>query len=74
LFLGDPIIGLARAGHGLGPDLESPDGGSVRGVLHSVVGDPRQEHALVDWLRYEKRGSSDDRTLVLLYREQETAT
>ena len=34
-----------------------------------VLNDPRGESALVEWLGYEKRGSSDDRTLVVLYRQ-----
>ena len=40
----------------------------MRGVLRAVVGEPRDGQALADWLQYEKRGSSDDRTLALLFR------
>ncbi len=57
LFKGDPVL-----------DCKTPEGTAVRGVLLGSVGDPRDGQALADWLRYEKRGSSDDRTLVLLYR------
>jgi hypothetical protein len=38
-----------------------------RGILK----DPRDGQALLDWMRYEKRGSSDDRTLVLMYRRDQ---
>ncbi|MFO7976749.1 MAG: PP2C family serine/threonine-protein phosphatase [Planctomycetota bacterium] len=57
LFNGDPIEGL-----------QTVDGDPVRGVMHSVIPNPRDGEALQDWLKYEKKGSSDDRTLVLLYR------
>jgi hypothetical protein len=54
------------------PDLKTRSGEKVWGLLHKdkgVVRDPRGGRALLDWLRYEKRGSSDDRTLVLLYKD-----
>lgn len=57
LFRGNPI-----------KELKTKDGGPVMGVMHEVVKDPREGQALVEWLRYERRGSSDDRTLVLMYR------
>ena len=57
LFEGDPI-----------PGMETKDGEPVRGVMHQVVRDPQDGQALRDWLRYEKKASSDDRTLVLMYR------
>jgi len=57
LFVGDPIAGV-----------QGKDGGPVRGVLHEVVREPREGQALLDWLGYERRASSDDRTLVLMYR------
>jgi len=60
LFDGDPI-----------PGLETPGGGPLRGVLLAAVGDPRGGQALAEWLQYEKRGSSDDRTLALLYRHHD---
>ncbi|HYH69667.1 MAG TPA: PP2C family serine/threonine-protein phosphatase [Urbifossiella sp.] len=47
--------------------LAARDGGPLPG-LPAVAADPRGGAALCDWLRYEKRGSSDDRTLVLLHR------
>ncbi|HJT77428.1 MAG TPA: protein phosphatase 2C domain-containing protein, partial [Gemmataceae bacterium] len=56
------------------PDLKTRTGDKVWGLLHKengVVRDPQGGKALLDWLRYEKRGSSDDRTLVLLYRSPE---
>jgi hypothetical protein len=49
-------------------DLADPRGGAVAGVLRGPARDPQEGRALIEWLRYEKRGSSDDRTLVLLYR------
>jgi hypothetical protein len=58
VFDGDPIADLCAA-----------DGEPLRGLFHGVVADPREGAALADWLRYEKRGSSDDRTLVLFHRE-----
>jgi serine/threonine protein phosphatase PrpC len=57
LFVGDPITGV-----------QGKDGRTVRGVLHEVVRDPREGKALLEWLGYERRASSDDRTLVLMYR------
>jgi hypothetical protein len=59
LFEGNPIA-----------DLKTADGGPVRGVLHGVAADPRDGEALAAWLQYEKRGSSDDRTLVVLLRTE----
>ena len=56
LFVGNPIR-----------ELKTKSGEPVRGVLLEVVKEPREGRALLDWLRYEKKGSSDDRTLVLLY-------
>jgi hypothetical protein len=58
LFIGNPVR-----------EIETRDGEPVKGVMHQVVKEPREGEALKDWLRYEKRGSSDDRTLVLFYRE-----
>ncbi|MCA9067361.1 MAG: hypothetical protein KDA84_00460, partial [Planctomycetaceae bacterium] len=58
LFNGDPIEGLASA-----------SGEPVRGVLHSVLNENKPQEALQSWLKYERRGSSDDRTLVLMHRE-----
>jgi hypothetical protein len=57
LFDGDPIAGLTV-----------PGGGPLHGVLRAVIPEPRDGQALADWLQYEKRGSSDDRTLALLCR------
>ncbi len=42
----------------------------VRGVMETVTGDEEQKDRLLsEWLRYNKRGSSDDRTLVLFWEE-----
>lgn len=49
-------------------DITAKAGGPVAGLLLSVAKEPRGGEALRDWLRYEKRGSSDDRTLVLMHR------
>src|SRR5262249_24804927 len=57
LLEGDPIA-----------DLKTPQGEPLRGLLHGLLAGPREGQALAEWLRYEKRGSSDDRTLVLLHR------
>jgi hypothetical protein len=60
LFNGSPV-----------QELKTRQGESVWGVLHKsrgIVHNLQGGRALLDWLRYEKRGSSDDRTLVLLYR------
>ncbi len=59
LFGADAVTGLTAA-----------QGGPLIGVLHGPVLDPHDGQALVEWLRYEKRGSSDDRTLMLLYRAE----
>lgn len=62
LFIGNPIS-----------ELKTKKGESVYGVMHKdhgLIKDPQDGKALLDWLRYEKRGSSDDRTLVLMYRSE----
>jgi serine/threonine protein phosphatase PrpC len=60
LFNGDPVR-----------DLRNRQGESVYGLMKEVAKAPREGLALLEWLRYEKKGSSDDRTLVLLYRNGE---
>jgi hypothetical protein len=57
LFVGDPIA-----------DLKTKDGNPVRGVMHDILKNPQKGESLREWLTYEKKGSSDDRTLVLMYR------
>lgn len=57
LFDGEPI-----------QDLRGPGGVPLSGLLLDVLPDPRGGQALRDWLRYERKGSHDDRTIVLLYR------
>jgi hypothetical protein len=59
LFAGDPVH-----------DLKDAQGGPLHGVMRQVLREPRDGEALADWLRYEKRGSSDDRTLVLMSRNE----
>ena len=49
-------------------DFRTSNGDSVPGVWHEVVKNPCDGKALLDWLRYEKKQSFDDRTLVLVYR------
>lgn len=49
-------------------EVTAKSGGPVSGILHGVANAPRGGDALCEWLRYEKRGSSDDRTLVLMHR------
>jgi hypothetical protein len=61
LFLGNPIEGM-----------RTKDDGPVLGVMHQVVKEPRGGESLLEWLRYEKKASSDDRTLVLMYRRERT--
>jgi len=68
LFAGDPV-GVEG--------MASSDGEPVQGVLHTLL-EPREGKpparlgpALIEWLQYEKRGSFDDRTLVLLHRSAE---
>lgn len=57
LFVGDPI-----------KELKQKSGEPVRGVMRSVLKEADKANALVEWLKYEKKGSSDDRTLLLMYR------
>lgn len=62
LFNGDPV-----------EELETPEEQPLRGVLHILQGDEeKDQEALLEWMRYQKRGSSDDRTLLLLVRAEET--
>jgi len=58
LFVGNPVA-----------ELRSADGGPVKGMMLGALRDESPEAALLDWLRYEKKGSSDDRTLMLMYRK-----
>jgi hypothetical protein len=58
LFIGNPIC-----------DLKAKGGDPLRGVMHEVVKNPREGGALREWLQYEMKASSDDRTLMLLYRQ-----
>ena len=60
LFSGDPIAGLT-----------APHGGDVWGLNHGLLTDPRGGQALAEWLGYERRGSFDDRTLVVLFKKEE---
>ncbi len=59
LFLGEDL-----------PGMSTRDGRPVRGVMGTVTAAPDPAAALLEWLRYEKRGSSDDRTLVLFWDER----
>jgi serine/threonine protein phosphatase PrpC len=56
LFTGEPIAGMADR-----------DGEPLRGVLASVAGAADPGRALAEWIEYERKGSSDDRTLLLLW-------
>lgn len=61
LFIGNPIQALkTRAGE------------PVYGVMKTVVPKTEGEQALLEWLRYDKRQSSDDRTLLLMHRRDLT--
>jgi Protein phosphatase 2C len=48
--------------------LKAADGGPVRGLFRGPLKDPRGGESLAEWLGYEKRGSFDDRTLVVMFR------
>jgi hypothetical protein len=43
------------------------DGAPLRGVLHGVTRSEDPGRALAEWIEYERRGSSDDRTILLLW-------
>ena len=58
VFYGQPI-----------PNITMKHGGPVLGLMHGIAHEAQAGAALRDWLRYERRGSSDDRTLVLMHRE-----
>lgn len=66
----EEYIGAMLLGEGL-PGMTSRNGRPLEGVLKSVVRQTpdRLGEALLEWLRYEKRGSFDDRTLVLFWDE-----
>lgn len=53
-------------GHAL-PGMTGRDGGAVEGVLSSVVPSDTPGEALREWIEYERKGSSDDRTLLLTW-------
>jgi serine/threonine protein phosphatase PrpC len=58
LFQGNPIIGISTKN-------DEPVFGLLQKFTSASTGDQ-----LRDWLRYEKRASSDDRTLMLMYRSR----
>ena len=58
LLLGQDLLGI-----------KGRDGALVSGVMETVSRVSEPAAALLEWIRYEKRGSSDDRTLVLLWDE-----
>lgn len=43
------------------------DGAAPRGLLHGVARGADPGRALAEWIEYERKGSSDDRTLLLLW-------
>ena len=57
LFIGNPIS-----------YIKNKDDKELHGLLRRVIKEPQPGQALKDWLGYAKKGSSDDRTLVLLYK------
>ncbi len=57
LFVGGGIEGMLGV-----------DGDAVEGILYSVAPQPDSGKALLEWMKYEKKGSSDDRTILLMYR------
>lgn len=57
LFLGNPIR-----------ELKSKTGAPVFGLCHEVLKAEKPADALLEWLKYEKKGSSDDRTLLVMHR------
>ncbi len=62
LFTGDPIEGM-----------KTKAGEPVRGVLLDVLSKNTEGgKALLEWMRYEKKQSSDDRTLILMFRSEKS--
>ncbi len=57
LFTGNPVR-----------ELKTKSGEPVYGVCRHALKNPRDGQALLDWIQYEQKGSSDDRTLVIMYR------
>lgn len=49
------------------PSMAGRDGAPVAGVLRGVAASPDPARALAEWLEYDRKGSSDDRTLLLLW-------
>jgi hypothetical protein len=49
------------------PSMAGRDGAPLRGVLHAVTCSAEPGRALAEWIEYERRGSSDDRTILLLW-------
>jgi serine/threonine protein phosphatase PrpC len=59
------LVELFTAGSLAG--MTGRDGSPLRGVLHAVAGAGQPGRALAEWIEYERRGSSDDRTILLLW-------
>jgi serine/threonine protein phosphatase PrpC len=56
LFTGRAIAGMTQS-----------DESQVDGLAHTVITAEKPDEALLDWLKYSKKGSSDDRTIVLFF-------
>ncbi|MDB4416026.1 protein phosphatase 2C domain-containing protein [Akkermansiaceae bacterium] len=54
-------------------DMKSSKGEEVRGIMHELAKKPKDAAFLAEWLKYVKKGSSDDRTLLLLINKQLTS-
>jgi hypothetical protein len=58
LFADNPVQGL-----------KTPDGDEVRGAYPAVLASEHPADGLADWMNYQLKGSSDDRSLLMFYRK-----
>jgi serine/threonine protein phosphatase PrpC len=59
LFTGDSL-----------PSMVDPEGAPLRGVLRGDPGSAEVGRGLAGWIEYDRKGSSDDRTLLLLWADR----
>ena len=52
--------------------LKTLDGDEVRGAYPAVLASEHPADGLADWMKYQVKGSSDDRTLLMFYRNRKS--
>jgi hypothetical protein len=74
----DPFFPIARHGATIFQQLyrgvpETLSGFRQQAIHGPILGTPRSRRRVRNWLKFEKRGENDDRTILVLYRAPATA-